>query len=176
MKTILLMMVSLGLAACNATSTSSTPTEKSVATASEQTTNVNAGYEIKVKRNGLEVATFGNKGTRPAALLDEGTLTIMLGSPDNKHTLTIDLKAAKAGTYPLAADGKAAQPGEVRIDLLTEATMESLIATKGEFKLSEYDGKTCSGAFNVTGADIKGAPFSIEGSFTKMGVRTAAGK
>jgi len=127
-----------------------------------------SGYEVKVTKNGAELAAYKRVGARGGSATFAGSLIqIILASPDNQHVLTIDIRAAQAGTYPLAPQYEAPKAGQSRLDFLT-VVPPALIPAVGEVKLSEFTEQFCSGSFTGTGTDIKGATFSIDGSFSKL--------
>jgi hypothetical protein len=130
-----------------------------------------AFYEVKVTKNGAELASYKQVGARGVGAIFDGKLIEMyLASPDNKHVLTIDIEGSKTGVYPLPAQYETAKAGEARLNFMTEAP-PALIPGKGEVKLNEFSETSCSGSFAGTGTDIKGAKFSIEGSFSKLVVK-----
>ena len=125
-------------------------------------------WEVNVTRNGAVVASYKQVGARGVGAIFDGKLIQMyLASPDNKNVLTVDIQGARAGVYPLATQYEAAKLGEARLNFMTEAP-PALIPAKGEVKLDEFSETSCSGSFTGTGTDIKGAKFSIEGSFSKL--------
>ena len=124
-----------------------------------------SGWEVKVTKNGAELASYKQVGARGVGAIFDGKLIQMyLASPDNRHVLTLDIQGAKAGVYPLATQYEPAKPGEARLNFMTEAP-PALIPAKGEVKLDEFSETSCSGSFTGTGADIKGAKFTIDGTF-----------
>src|SRR5712692_7887369 len=130
-----------------------------------------SGWEVKVTKNGAELASYKQVGARGVGAIFDGKLIQMyLASPDNKHVLTIDIQGSKAGVYPLPTQYETAKAGEARLNFMTEAP-PALIPGKGEVKLNEFSETSCSGSFAGTGTDIKGANFSIEGSFSKLVVK-----
>jgi len=79
----------------------------------------------------------------------------------------------KSVVYPLATQYETAKPGEARLNFMTEGP-PALIPAKGEVgevNLDEFSETSCSGSFNGTGTDIKGARFEIEGRFSKLVVK-----
>ncbi len=130
-----------------------------------------SGWEVKVTKNGAELASYKQVGARGVGAIFDGKLIQMyLASPDNKHVLTIDIQGSKAGVYPLSTQYEAAKAGEARLNFMTEAP-PAIIPAKGEVKLDQFNETSCSGSFTGTGTDIKGARFSIEGSFSKLVVK-----
>jgi hypothetical protein len=130
-----------------------------------------SGWEVKVTKNGADLASYKQVGARGVGAIFDGKLLQMyLASPDNKHVLTIDIEGSKTGVYPLPTQYEAAKPGEARLNFMTEAP-PALIPGKGEVKLDEFSETSCSGSFTGTGTDINGAKFTIEGSFSKLVVK-----
>ncbi len=128
-------------------------------------------WEVKVTKNGAVLASYMQAGARGVGAIFDGKLIQMyLASPDNKHVLSIDIQGSKAGVYPLPTQYETAKAGEARLNFMTEAP-PALIPGKGEVKLNEFSETSCSGSFAGTGTDIKGAKFSIEGSFSKLAVK-----
>lgn len=117
------------------------------------------------------MASYKQVGARGVGAIFDGKLLQMyLASPDNKHVLTVDIKGTKAGVYPLTTQYEPAKPGEARLNFMTEVP-PVLIPGSGEVKLVEFSEMSCSGSFTGTGTDIKGAKFSIEGSFSNVVVK-----
>lgn len=131
-----------------------------------------AAYEVKVTKNGAALASYNDKGPRGVAMFDGKMLLMYLASRDNKHVLTVEIHGSKTGVYPLAKQYDPAKSGEARLNFMTEGP-PALIPAKGELKLDEFGETSCSGSFTSTGTDIKGAKFSIEGSFSKLVVKKA---
>lgn len=130
-----------------------------------------SGWQVKVTKNGAELASYKQVGARGVGAIVDGKLIQMyLASPDNRHVLTIDIQGSKAGVYPIATQYEPAKPNEARLDFMTEAP-PALIPAKGEVRLDEFSETSCSGTFNSTGTDINGAKFSIEGSFSNLVVK-----
>jgi hypothetical protein len=130
-----------------------------------------SGWEVKVTKNGAELASYKQVGARGVGAIFDGKLIQMyLASPDNKHVLMIDIQGSKTGFYPLPTQYEAAKAGEARLNFMTEGP-PALIPAKGEVKLDEFSETSCSGSFTGTGTDIKGAKFTIEGSFSNLVVK-----
>lgn len=130
-----------------------------------------SGWEVRVTKNGAELASYKQVGARGVGAIFDGKLIQMyLASPDNKHVLTVDIQGSKAGFYPLPTQYESAKAGEARLNFMTEGP-PALIPAKGEVKLDEFNETSCSGSFTGTGTDIKGAKFTIEGSFSKLVVK-----
>ena len=179
MKSILIMISTLLLAACGAASSdqnsaSQRPAQSRATAASTET----GSYEVKVTRDGKAVASYSQTVARPTALFDDGSIMIFLGSPDNKHILTVTLQAAMAGAYPLAPEADAPKQNEAKLEFMTEIADPPmvLIASNGELKMDKFDQKYCSGSFIVAGTDVRGVKFTIEGSFSNIGVKKPAEK
>lgn len=167
---LILLLLTFLCTACGGAVSSLSVTKQ--AAASVQTAKTAASnFEVKVMKNGTELASYQQIGARGAsALFDGKAVLLLLASPDNKHVLTIDLQGAKAGDYPLAMQYEPAKPGEARLNFMTEGP-PALIPATGVVKLDEFNENYCSGSFTSTGTDIKGAPFSIEGKFSKLVVK-----
>jgi hypothetical protein len=178
MKFVLIMVSTLLLAGCDAASSDHNSATRSPAqspaTAAKTET---ARFEVKVTKSGQEFASYRQIGERTAVMYDGASVMIFLGSPDNKQHLTVTLEAAKAGAYPLAPEEAAPKQNEAKLEFISEnADPPVLIASKGELNLDKLDDKYCSGSFTGAGTDIRGVMFTLEGSFSNMGVKTIAEK
>ena len=172
MRWMILLMLLLAATGCSSSNKTGQVSGQSQAPAA--TTASDAGFEVKVTKNGAELASYNQKGFRgKGALLDGESIQLILSSPDNKHVLMIDVQGTKAGVYPSPTQSEAAKPGEARLNFMT-VEPPTLIPDKGQTKLTELTDEYCSGTFTATGTDINGAKFSIEGSFSKLQVMKAS--
>ena len=178
MKSVLMIISTLLLAACGAAppdQNSATRSPGQLPATSEKA--ATARFEVKVTRSGQEFASYRQAGERTTVMYDGDSIMVFLGSPDNKQHLTVTLQATKAGAYPLAPEDAAPKQNEAKLEFISEnADPPVLVASKGELKLDKLDEKYCSGSFTGSGTDIRGVMFTLEGSFSNMGVKTIAEK
>ena len=175
MKFAIVLIYALWLAACGQTTSSSTTARNDSTSSSSQTAaREDAGYEVRAMLNGAELASYKYSGSKKVALNDGEALTLFLSSNDNKNIMTLVIQGTKTGTYPLPGNDGAPKPGEARFELMHDETPPVRIATNGEVRLETLTDNRCSGSFKGTGTDINGGKFSIEGSFSNMGVGTPA--
>lgn len=165
MKLFLVLFSALLLAVCDQTPSSSS---------SKTETRGEPGFEVKVMLDGAEFAAYRVSGNRTLAMNDSGVLTLFLSSNDNKNILTINIQGTNPGNYPLPSNYDAPKQGQARMELMHDETPPVRIATEGEVKLEKFGNNQCSGSFKGTGTDYQGGKFSIEGSFTNLGVKTVA--
>lgn len=163
MKLFLVLISALLLAVCDQTSSSSKT--ESLA---------ESGFEVKVTLNGAEFAAYSVSGNRTLAMNDTGVLTLFLSSNDNKNVLTLEIQGTNTGTYPFPSNDAAPKQGQARMELMHDEKPPVRIATEGAVKLEKFGDNQCSGSFRGTGTDYEGGKFTIEGSFTNLGVKNVA--
>lgn len=170
---LIFLFVTFLLTACGSSAPGNSGTNPFSDRSSTQAVKEDSRWEVKVTKNGVELASYKQVGARGVGAIFDGKLIQMyLASPDNKHVLTVDIQGSKAGVYPLATQYEPAKLGEARLNFMTEAP-PALIPAKGEVKLDEFSETSCSGSFTGTGTDIKGAKFTIDGTFSKLAVGKA---
>lgn len=168
MKFVLVLIAALSLAVCG--QTTSTPRTNSTSSAKQTEAAQDAGYQVRATLNGAELASYNYSGSKNVALNDGEALTLFLYSNDNKNVLTLVIQGTKVGNYALPGNDGTPKPGEARLELMHDDKPPVRIATSGEVRLETLTDNRCSGSFKGTGTDINGGKFSIEGSFTNMGV------
>ncbi len=166
-----IILVMLLLTACGGSPSSETGSAQAPAAnqAPAQGANTEERYfEVKVLKNGAEFVSYNNVSERDGCALFEGTMImIQLQSPDNKHLLSLDIRGAEAGSYPVPVQYESAKPGEAALTFTPEV-LPILIPAQGEVKLDTFTADSCSGSFSGSGTDIKGDTFSIEGRFSNL--------
>ncbi len=174
MKLAVVLISTLLLAVCDQTTSKPKDTGVDAKSSSSNTENTEEpGFNVKVMLDGAELAAYRVSGARTLALNDEGVLTLFLSSNDNKNVLTLEIQGTKTGTYPIPSHDGAPKQGEAKMQLLHDDKPPVRIPTAGEVKLDKFGNNLCSGSFKGTGTDIEGGKFSIEGSFSNLGVKTA---
>lgn len=124
--------------------------------------------EVKVIKNTEVVASYRNDGARAAVF--EGELMVGLDSPDLQHTLIVYVGASQTGAYPI---GEGEGPGKAWIQFMSEALpTPAFAAEKGEVKVTELSGGTCSGSLTATRTEANGDRYTVEAAFSKVPVRT----
>jgi hypothetical protein len=177
MKVTWILIAVLLLSGCGAASSGQNTGKPNSARSSAQSAKTDApGYEVKVIRNGAELASYSHTGPRAVALYDGQSFMMFFASNDNKDVLTVAIQGVQEGVYSLPADTGAPKQGEARLELIDEKELLVLIPGKGELKLDKFAENQCSGSFTGTGIDIKGVPFSIEGKFSNVTVKGVAEK
>ena len=174
MKFAVVLISALLLNTCGQeTSNPTTPGNDATSSSKQTEARGDAGYEVRAMLNDAELASYKYSGSKAVALNDGESLTMFLYSNDNKNVLTVTIQGTKAGNYPLRGF-EAPKPGEARLELMHDDKPPVRIATNGEVRLDKLANDLCSGSFKGTGTDINGGKFSIEGSFTNMGVKAPA--
>ena len=175
MKFAVVLISALLLAACGQmTSNPKDAGVNSKSSSSKTEGREESGFEVKVMLDGAELAAYRVSGARTLALNDGGVLTLFLSSNDNKNHLTLHLQGTNTGTYPLPSNDAPPKQGQAKMEFMHDETPPMRIPTEGEVKLEKFGDNQCSGTFRGTGTDIKGGKFSIEGSFSNLGVKTVA--
>lgn len=171
MKATLILVASFCFAACGWASTTKQQTTPS---STQSAATGEPSYEVRVMRNGLELAAYNHTGPRAVGLFDSQSFELFLASNDNQNVLMVGIQGVNVGRYALPADKGAAKPGEARLEFINNKETLVLIPDKGELRLETSSGKHCSGSFTGTGTDLKGLPFTIEGKFSNLTIKDVA--
>ncbi|MDB5239592.1 MAG: hypothetical protein JWP57_217 [Spirosoma sp.] len=125
---------------------------------------------IKLTQNGQVVTEFN---TTKTSGLGGDTYSVIISSPDDKHTLTLDIIGQSTGTYPFTPDPQTLTIGKANFLYQSYAlpevyagTVGILEPTSGEVVVSTATKTRCSGSFTGRGKNAKdGKSYLLEGTF-----------
>jgi hypothetical protein len=125
---------------------------------------------VKLTQNGQVVTEF--KTTKTSGLGGD-TYTVIINSPDDKHTLTLDIMGQSPGTYPFDRNPLTLTTGKANFYFQSYAlpevyagTVGVLEPTTGQVVVSTATKTRCSGTFTSTGKNaIDGKTYTLEGTF-----------
>lgn len=125
---------------------------------------------IKLTQNGQVVTEF--KTTKTSGLGGD-TYTVIINSPDDKHTLTLDIIGQASDTYPFTSDPLKLTKGKANFYYQSYALPEVYAGTvgvlepiTGQVVVSTATKTRCSGTFTSTGKNaVNGKTYTLEGTF-----------
>lgn len=123
--------------------------------------------QVELSQSGQTLFAYESPGA--IGLLDEGFLTIEMNSPDQKHSLVIQLDNPQAGTYELSS---LSEESKAVFLLLSESLPLTWSPDSGLFTITDWGEEgLCSGSFSGKRRSESGAEYLLSGSFTDIPVK-----
>lgn len=125
---------------------------------------------IKLTQNGQVVTEFK---TTKASGFGGDSYSVIIASPDEKHSLLLNIEGQSPGTYPFISGSQILTKGQANFMFQSFAlpevyagTVGLLVPATGQAVLSAVTKTRCTGSFSSTGKNAKdGKTYTLEGTF-----------